>query len=241
VFQKRNVIGILYCKKTYPVGGLIGIVVSMVLLQSLTEKTYAISPSFSRQTFTDNPDDWSYMGMSSFLPFKKDVCTEQSHNFNLPDISAVDYFSDGKSLNATLWLSSGIEPPISPVLTSFQMLIDISSTYDTGQDYLLKIEWNNSGQNWVRTLQDISPSSGKNKMIDDGEYRILEKQNYNTTHFFETGKNYIELNTMLQHVSSPDQYSLVFIASSSFYTNNGYFCNVIDIVIEYIFHPQTLT
>ena len=109
------------------------------------------------------------------------------------------------------------------------MLIDISSTYDIGQDYLLKIDWNNSGQNWIRTLQDMSPSPGKNKIIDAGEYRVLENQNYNNSNFFEVGKNYVELNVAQKHTSSPDQYSLVFIASNSFYTKSGYFCNVVDI------------
>ena len=217
--------------KIYSVSRLIVVVVvvSMSLLQFLTEEAYAPSHSFARQTVTDDLDDWSYMSISSIFQFDKEECAEQRNKFNSPDIAAVDYFSDGKSLNTTLWLSSNIQPPIPPAVTSFEMLIDVSSAYDTGQDYLLKIDWDRTSKNWVRTLQDISPSPGKNRIIDAGEYRILENQNYNTTDFYEEGKNYVELNVGLDSVSSPDEYSLLFMASNSFYTEDGYFCNVVDI------------
>ena len=214
--------------KIYTVSGLI-VVVSMSLLQFLTEEAYPQSHSFARQTITDDLDDWSYMGISSLLQFDKEECAQQGKKFNPPDIAAVDYFSDGKFLNTTLWLSSNIQTPIPPAVTSFEMLIDVSSAYDTGQDYLLKLDWDRTSKNWFRTLQDISPSPGKNRIIDSGEYRILENQNYNTTDFYEEGKNYVELNVGLDAISSPNQYSLLLMASNSFYTEDGYFCNAVDI------------
>src|SRR5918994_5862040 len=110
--------------KKYSISGLI-VVLSMSLSQLLTEEGYALSPSFARQTITDDLDDWSYMSISSVLQFDKEECAEHGNKFNPPDIAAVDYFSDGKSLNTTLWLSSNIQPPIPPAVTSFEMLMDV--------------------------------------------------------------------------------------------------------------------
>ena len=72
----------------YSVGGLVGIIVSMSLLELLTQEVYAPSPSFSRQTITDDIDDWSFMSISGDLPFDKEECVEQNYNFSSPDIGS---------------------------------------------------------------------------------------------------------------------------------------------------------
>jgi hypothetical protein len=194
-------------------------------------EVYSLSPSFSRQTIGDSVDDWSYMGPSKIIPFDREQCIREEQKFNFPDLIAMDYFSDGKILNNTLWFTSEIKQPVSPAITNFQILIDINSIYDTGQDYLLKIEWDNLKQNWSRTLQDISPSSGSNNIIDFGEFRVIENDESvsGMGSFFDKGKNYVELDVALDSISSPDQYNLVFMSSNSFYTPSGNFCQVVDI------------
>src|SRR5262249_12714984 len=59
----------------------------------IVSKAFAVSPAFSQQVMTDNHNDW--IDWSKKHPFEKDSST---------DITRVTYFSDGKTLNATLWL-----------------------------------------------------------------------------------------------------------------------------------------
>lgn len=206
----------------------------LLSLQDATKEAYPLSPSFARQTISDDTEDWSFMRLGSNLPFDKDDkerCKEEGNNIKPPDLVAVDYFSNGKRLNSTLWFTSEINRPAPTVVTDYQILVDVNSVYDTGQDYLLKIGWNKLNQSWTRTLQDISPSTGKNRIIDFGEFRVLENDQHpnNSAGFFEKGKNFVELDMSLDSISAPDQYSLVFLSSSSFNTDIGYFCQAVDI------------
>lgn len=74
----------------------------------------AISPSFPRQVVIDGSKDW----------FPKNLLKGPNSNFNTtqcnekksfipsyPDIEEINYLSDGKFLNATIWLSSFFEEP----------------------------------------------------------------------------------------------------------------------------------
>jgi hypothetical protein len=122
----------------------------------------AQSPSFVRQEIVDLPDDWVFwMGSSSSsLPNKTqltnhdgnvvsvDKATKSSEcgmgddNDNditfLPDIQSVSYISDGKKLNATVWLTSPFEePPLNDTIDIFQeeLKITISKTNRTLAEY----------------------------------------------------------------------------------------------------------
>jgi hypothetical protein len=67
--------------------------VFLIACSSIT-KSYAKSPSFSLQVIDDSLND--FIDWNSAHPYEKDRST---------DISRVTYFSDGKFLNATIWLS----------------------------------------------------------------------------------------------------------------------------------------
>ena len=75
---------------------------------------YAISPVFPRQVIIDGSNDWNY---SNFLasPSSKlnsSQCNQnQSFFSSTPDIEEINYLSDGKTLNATIWLSSAFKEP----------------------------------------------------------------------------------------------------------------------------------
>jgi hypothetical protein len=65
---------------------------TLLLIHSIiVSKAFAVSPTFSQQVMTDNHTDW--IDWSKKHPFEKDSST---------DITRVTYFSDGKTLNATL-------------------------------------------------------------------------------------------------------------------------------------------
>lgn len=82
------------------------------------------SPSFVKQEILDAPDDWQLWGTpSNMVPIKthegqvigvetvKDIseCKLGNGKFVSPDIESVSYVSDGKVLNATVWLTDPFE------------------------------------------------------------------------------------------------------------------------------------
>jgi hypothetical protein len=81
----------------------------------------AYSPSFSNQQIPDPLHDWNLRsppnkeeeaGFPHYLAKNLSECKVNGSNFASPDISEVDYVSDGRKLNATMWLSSLFKEPI---------------------------------------------------------------------------------------------------------------------------------
>ena len=121
-------------------------------LTMISQQTFASSPSFVRQEIVDATDDWIFWRGSS------DKSQVYSHQGNLvevdkaknisqckigdefisPDIKSVSYISNGKTLNATVWLTSNFEePPVNDTLDPFQeeLKIEISETNLTLDEY----------------------------------------------------------------------------------------------------------
>jgi hypothetical protein len=110
------------------------------------------SPSFVRQEIIDDPDDWIFWkGNSSTAMLNtsdgrlveidkanKSEC-KITYNFIPPDIRSVSYISDGKILNASVWLSSPFkEPPLNDTVDIFQedLRITISKTNLSLKEYV---------------------------------------------------------------------------------------------------------
>ena len=74
----------------------------------------AISPSFPRQVIIDGSKDWFPKNLlkAPNSNFNTTQCSENNSFFpSYPDIEEINYLSDGKFLNATIWLSSFFEEP----------------------------------------------------------------------------------------------------------------------------------
>ena len=90
---------------------------------------------------------------------------------NSSDIQKVTYFSDGKTLNVTLWL--GDTMPENPTREGannlvYGILIDVDSNPTTGKfgvDYQKEIQWSNTTQQWNNFIAEYS---------SPGHLRILE-------------------------------------------------------------------
>jgi hypothetical protein len=204
-------------------------------------EVFALSPSFSRQGIEDATSDWSLSirNIPSKFPLNKTEniveCKRGQQYFLSPDIVGVNYFSDGKTLNATIWLSSPFEEPTSkrePFFhtgRTYAWSIDINSAYDTRQgiDYKVIINWDILNHRWIRNVQEWSSTPGEDKIFGSGEFMIVDQQN-NYTAFFDKGKNYVDLSLNLSEISSPDQYSMSFYVLDSFRTKVG-FCTLVDI------------
>ena len=124
---------------------LIIVILAVVCKLSIYNETFAVSPSFVRQEITDAPADWKIIKSpnSFFLPHhggdsiplttqdgyltgvplarNESECKTPNGSFAVPDINAVSFISDGKTLNITIWLSDMFQgPPINATLDSFR-------------------------------------------------------------------------------------------------------------------------
>ena len=165
---------------------------------------FAMSPAFEPQAISDQKNDW-------IQTFGNDTTNLKSNN---TDLLEVDYLSDGKSLKATLWLSSDsqnasiYDQPSRSV--SYGMLVKIGSyninTGFNGADYNYHIESVNG--KWSEYLYQLS-STGSQILLDS-------KTNY-TEPFGgpNIGPGYVKLNLNLSSVYSPSKYGILFYSTES--------------------------
>ena len=120
------------------------------------------------------------------------------------DISSIDYYSDGKSLNATLWTFFPFQNfPLRYDRVDYGMLIDSDFDKKTGFggiDYEFEIGWDNHTKTWTKKLEQWSVN---------GDQRNLDiTKNY--TGFGENGKNYVLLSLDLGSILYPNIYKVTY-------------------------------
>jgi hypothetical protein len=220
------------------------IVFFLLLYTVLPRDIFALSPSFAPQEIINNHNYWAIEQVPHPIGSTLAVMKQGTppHSFKLakntteceqrytrpPGISAVTYLSDGKTLNATLWLSYPlIQPPSnasawlrSPFMNIpwyrivYYISIHVHSAYGT-PDYVLGIEWNVQNDTWTKILEEESPL---------GNIKVLN-QKYNYT--VPIGKQYIDFSFDLRPLNYPNLYDILFY-ENDFYVKNGYFCRMID-------------
>ena len=143
--------------------------------------------------------------MGCFSADNDSNCKGVSHAVPFADLESVSYFSDGKNLNATLWLSAPFEEKPSPSWRSpsYSIYIHINSFYATNfPDYEVTIKWNPFTSSWTRQILEWMPN----------DTRVLaEKENY--TGFFDNNpeasgqaKSRVNLSFNLTSINSPNNY-----------------------------------
>jgi hypothetical protein len=207
---------------------------------------YAASPSFFRQEIEDSPKDWEIGKLMNKKNFSIETpdgelvveraetngeCMRQGE-FPSPDIQGVSYFSDGKGLNATIWLSTTFkEHFLDESLNStesysklpwhqmgYTLSIDTLSVYDTGAtDYFAEIKWDFIDQTWDFIVFEGSKTGEKREIYVENNY----------TDFFENGKRYFTFSLDLNKINQPETYKVIFAAYDNYLSNNK-FCYVYD-------------
>lgn len=174
----------------------IALIVFLLGMVIHSSQAFALSPAFPSQEITDDQNDW--INMTNKGPSLK--------GDRSADILAADYFSDGKILNATLWLYFPFKDyPTKYSQLNYGMLIDADFDKNTGYgglDYLFEIGWRNNTKSWNQELWTLSPT-GEQKTVDI-------KHNY--TGFFEKGKAYVVLPLNLTLIHYPTKYKVTFYA-----------------------------
>ena len=103
------------------------------------------------------------------------------------DIVGVSYFSNGQTLNSTIWLMAHfIRQPIQYDALNYGVMVD--SDYDKttgvgGVDYQHEISWKNKTKTWDKAITKWS-TSGHDKLLHE---------NRNYTGFYQNGSYYVAL------------------------------------------------
>jgi hypothetical protein len=188
----------------------------------------ALSPAFPRQSEVEPVHEWQY-----FPLVQNTNCTGRAHSNEIPHMTGVSYFSDGKVLNATIWLSSPFKGTPSSLIRvpTYIMGIGIIQSYNTTArvDYAVTVQWNPINRTWSRTLDEFLSN----------ETRTLQ-QNNNYTDFDYTGKNgRVNLSLDLRRISSPAQYFVSFY-SFDIALRERHLCGLVDVIghVFYVPPPQ---
>ena len=187
----------------------------LILLIScfLFNKALAASPAFDQNFITDDKisnqrNDWiqTYGNDSSHL------------RSDYTNILAVDYLSDGKTLDTTFWLASNLEnastysQPLKRI--SYGMLIAIVSLPPTsgynGANYNFYIEAVDG--KWSEYLYQLS-ATGSSALIES-EINFTESFNGTTI-----GPGYVKLQLNLNSIKYPTAYGLSFYTAESYKSN----------------------
>jgi len=182
------------------------LVTTILLLSSLhTIVAFAISPSFSIQEVDT--------GVHNGIQINGITHAETKPNYNWPlasssDIQRVTYFSDSRTLNATMWLGGGVEqkPSLYGVSAAiYGELIDADNNPSTGKygvDYQQEIQWSNNTNSWNKLF--VQYSSPLN-------YRTLNiEKNY--TAFFQNKEKYVLMPLDLKSITSPEKFRVIYYA-----------------------------
>lgn len=182
---------------------------SLLSNDSLLNVSVAQSPSFELQELINENRHWvqTYGNNDSHL------------KTGYTDILAVNYISDGQTLNTTIWLSSGLNTSAfnstdiqQSRKLSYGMLIDADSNTKTGYngaDY--DLYWEATAANLSGYLYQLS-STGGYKLLKSATNLTLSPES-------AVGPFNADLNLDLRTIGSPSEYNLLFYAAESLKSN----------------------
>jgi hypothetical protein len=181
----------------------------IILPNHFPHYVFAASPSFGYQEVRDPfRDIIDVKCLKDVKAIDVNNCQHTNEGNQSTDIVATDYFSDGRLLNATLWLFSHIKESSRNSInnheeTNYGMFIDADSNQKTGwQGIDYQVEDSRKDGRWYRTFYEFSSLSSP---------RILEQKNY-TEQFYNKNGKYVTLYADLHAMGSPAKYRVMFYA-----------------------------
>lgn len=163
---------------------------------SFGQQTELPTKPFARQEIKDDSSDWISLSTGN-----------GTKGVNETDIKSVIYYSDGRFLYTTLWLSSFDNSPAKNMW--YGMLVDADFNNSTGYqgiDYKSEIFWDNTRKNWTRVFNELSSIPGKEKVLEI-------RQNHTNDPGGEMG-GFVNLFTDLKKMLSPNKFKIFFYAYS---------------------------
>ena len=202
------------------------LLVCMNSFNGLMINALASSPSFPRQLEVEGSPEWRYFPLSA-----PSNCTGTADSVQIPHMTGVSYFSDGKFLNATIWLSDilKIKPiPTAIRIPTYTLGIGIIQSYNTSAkvDYAVTVQWNPLNQTWSSTLLEFLANGTRILQQDDNytEFDNIEK------------KGYVNLSLDLNRITSPSQYFMTFLAFDTDVSKRP-ICGLVDNMGHLVYVP----
>jgi hypothetical protein len=179
---------------SFPV--LSSLVLITLLFGFFSYNAFATSPSFGLRDIINTPHTWIDVWRG-----------RPAHGANYTDLQDINYYSDGRFLNATLWLASFNPTPPTDRRVNYGMYIDADFNNKTGIqgiDYKIEIQWSGKTKTWTRVFEEWS-TNGQNRTLDI-------KPNY-TGFFSKKGEGaYVLLYADLKPLLYPSRYKVLFYA-----------------------------
>ena len=173
--------------------------VLFLISSNLFSISYAIEAPVTRQSIRDAPFDWINI----------DRQTAATEGDPATDIIEVTYFTNGRTLNSTIWLLFPFrELPVGYSIFNYGMLIDSDFDEDTGAggiDYQLEIRWNNETNTWTRVLTEWSSTAVGGRILEESK---------NFTRFSGDQLFYVSIPIELEDISNPNKFRAVYYAES---------------------------
>jgi hypothetical protein len=173
--------------------------VLFLISSNLFSISYAIEAPVTRQNIRDAPFDWINI----------DRQTGTTEGDPSTDIVEVTYFTNGKTLNSTIWVLFPFrELPVGYSIFNYGMLIDSDFDEDTGAggiDYQLEIRWNNETNTWTRVLTEWSSTAVGGRILEESK---------NFTRFSGDQLFYVSIPIELEDISNPNKFRAVYYAES---------------------------
>ena len=126
------------------------------------------------------------------------------------DTTSVDYFSNGTTLNATLWLLFPFEKNPTTNEVDYGMFIDSDFNRNTGFggiDYKIELQWIKETNSWGYVIDSWSPYGETKNIVNNTNY----------TGFYKEGGSHVSLSLDLEKILNPQKYKVLFYADSRKY------------------------
>jgi hypothetical protein len=171
----------------------------------VNEREVDSSPSFSNRQIIDE----TIVQEPPWIDLQTRIATDKGDRST--DIEAVDYFSNGETLNATLWtfFPPNVGPPPPNEEVDYGMFIDADFDNKTGWggiDYKVELGWDNKSKVWNKVLE---------KWSYFGDRVVIDNQTMPYTRFAKEGEHYVLLSADLGSMLSPKKYKIIFYASAT--------------------------
>jgi len=148
--------------------------------------------------------------------------------FEYPQHSKIEDFGNWTRVNFPT-------PTYKLISKSYQMLVDVKSTFDNGVDYIDRVWYDNSSQKWKESFYEtksLKSLQNKNNFENNENLRIIKEDEY--TKFPTELLNkllkqsfYVPLSMNLSYINFPTTYDVYFVTTSLYNTTKG-LCNIID-------------
>lgn len=192
----------------------------------------AFSPDYTRQVIIDDPD--SSIDDIDWKPEIKDALNSRL----LPlDIKSASFVSDGKFLNATIWLfnplySGNYDIYIKNNFT-FTVFIDLPTTTVPEPVYSMIVSPQGNGT-WKKTIAEDEPGilasiPSSPETSNNVSHRVIDTTN-NYSGFYRDGERYVNFSIDLAKISYPSKY---FVAVQTSIINSTTSAEVLDYTFDY--------